>query len=232
MVSKPVLVEVSGIGVVRDDLFAGGTKARYIPRLFENGVAEVVYASPVEGGAQIALATVAKSLGRKATIFCAKRADPHPRTRQAHALGAKVVLVAPGYLNVVQARARAYCDETGARLAPFGMDMPEAVGVIAEAARSLNEKPEEVWCASGSGVLARGLALAWPQARRVCVQVGRTLAPEDVAGAEILVARLPFARPERDAPPFPSDGHYEAKAWKLCAASHGPGRVLFWNVLG
>jgi hypothetical protein len=32
------------------------------------------------------------------------------------------------------------------------------------------------------------------------------------------------------ATPFPADPHYDAKAWELCLAKRGPGRVLFWNV--
>jgi hypothetical protein len=83
----PVVVKHDGILVVRDDLFAGGTKARFIPALFD-GAQEVVYASPQEGGAQTALATVARALGKRATIFVAKRADPHPRVLMAKALGA------------------------------------------------------------------------------------------------------------------------------------------------
>ena len=42
---KPRVIEHDDVFVVRDDLFPGGTKARFIPSLF-NGVTEVVYASP------------------------------------------------------------------------------------------------------------------------------------------------------------------------------------------
>jgi hypothetical protein len=52
-----------------------------------------------------------------------------------------------------QVRARQYCAQTGARLVPFGADMPEAISAIAAAARATGLKPDEVWCASGSGVL-------------------------------------------------------------------------------
>lgn len=31
---------------------------------------------------------------------------------------------------------------------------------------------------------------------------------------------------------IPADPHYDAKAWDVCAAAYGPGRVLFWNVTG
>jgi threonine dehydratase len=144
--------------------------------MFE-GADESVYASPAEGGAQVALATVARQLGKQATIFVARRASPHPRTMEAAKLGANVISVASGYLSVVQARAREYCTRTGARLMPFGGDMPEALNTIAAAACAIGIEPDEVWCASGSGVLARGLAAAWPHARRHAVQVERGSSP-------------------------------------------------------
>jgi hypothetical protein len=211
--TAPILEEHRGITVVRDDLFPGGTKARFIGKLFE-GEREAVYASPPEGGAQTALAFTAKAMGRRATIFVAQRATPHPRTLEAVRLGAKVIPVSPGYLTVVQSRAREYCRNTGAFLIPFGADCPEAV----------------VWCAAGSGVLARGLALAWPKARRHVVQIGREITPRDVAGARIHVHPKKFGERAAIGAPFPSDLHYDAKAWEICLAKHGPGEVLFWNV--
>ena len=228
----PIIQEQDGILVVRDDLFPGGTKARFLAQLFD-GVDELVYASPCEGGAQTALATVARDLGKKATIFIAKRAQPHPRPLMAKRLGARVIQVSPGYLSVVRARAKEYCADTGATLAPFGMDLPLAVDAIAAAARATGAKPDEVWCASGSGVLARGLAQGFPGAALHVVQVGRTLEPGDVAGAEIHVASLKFEQAAKAQPPFPSDPHYNAKAWELCRQRARRGaKVLFWNVTG
>jgi hypothetical protein len=221
-----------GVTVVRDDLYPGGTKARYLGQLF-GGAEELVYASPAEGGAQTALATIAAELGKRATIFVADRAKPHPRALMAKRLGAQVVLVKPGYLNVVQARAATYCERTGARLVPFGVDTPEAIATIAEAARETGLEPAEVWCASGSGVLARGLALAFPKAKRFVVQVGRDLTPDDVAGAEIIVHPLKFGDRCKSQPPFPSDPHYDAKAWEVCLArANKKAGPLFWNVTG
>lgn len=227
----PVVVEHDGVVVVRDDLYPGGTKARFLPVLF-HGVDEVVYASPAEGGAQTALAVTAANLGKRCTIFVAKRADPHPRAMMAKRLGAQVMQVSPGYLNVVQARAREYCRLAGARLAPFGVDMPEAIAAISGAAKETGIDPDEVWCASGSGVLARALARAWPAARRHVVQVGRKLSDADVAGAAVHAYPRPFGALARRQPPFPSDPHYDAKAWEVMQARKGSGRVLFWNVTG
>lgn len=229
--SAPIVREHEGVAVIRDDLFPGGTKARYLQILFGDAD-EIVYASPAEGAAQTALAITAERLGKRATIFVAKRAQPHARALMAKRHGAKIYQVAPGYLTVVSARALAYAEKTGALLAPFGVDMPETITTIAAAARATGITPDEVWCAAGSGTLARGLAAAWPQARRHVVQVGKALAPKDVAGATIHIAPQRFEQASRAAPPFPSDPHYDAKAWEICKARRGAGLVVFWNVTG
>ena len=69
-------------------------------------------------------------------------------------------------------------------------------------------------------------------ARRHVVQVSRSLTAGDVAGATIHVYPLPYGREARTKPPFPSDPHYDAKAWEQCTARKSQGRVLFWNVAG
>ena len=131
-------------------------------------------------------------------------------------LGAKIVQVSPGHLNVVQARARDYSHQTGARLAPFGFDVPGAVQAIAQAALSIGIQPDE----------------AWSNANRHVVQVGRELSPNDMSGATVHVYPNKFGWAIKNAPPFPSDPHYDAKAWELCLAHKGSGRVMFWNVTG
>jgi len=149
--TAPIVQTHAGIWVVRDDLHPGGTKARFIGQVFD-GVQEAVYASPPEGGAQTALAHVARALGKKAPIFVAQRAKPHARTLEAARMGAKVVSVSPGYLTVVQSRARQYCRDSGASLIPFGADIPGSVEALAAAALATGLEPDEVWCAAGSGV--------------------------------------------------------------------------------
>ena len=80
--------------------------------------------------------------------------------------------------------------------------------------------------------VARGLAQAWPNARRRVVQVGRELSPNDVSDATVHVYPKKFGWATKDKPPFPSDPHYDAKAWEFCLANKGSGSVLFWNVTG
>lgn len=213
--------------VVRDDLLPGGTKVRILVRLMQGG-REYVYASPAEGYAQIALARTADLVGGRATVFVAARAERHPNTAAAAALGAAIHEVRPGYLTVVTKRARDYCVQTGAAALPFGMDTDEARCLIADSAAVL-DVPDEVWCVAGSGTLARGLAMAWSTARFHVVQVGR--APSLAAGMTLYKAPEPFERAARLRPPFPSSANYDAKAWRFIE-QHASDGALFWNVGG
>src|SRR5258708_40109711 len=88
--SDPIVDLIQGVWVIRDDLFPGGTKARFAAHFFD-GCDEVVYGSPCEGGAQTALATVGQALGKRGAIFCAKRGRPHPRSLIDKRLGANVI---------------------------------------------------------------------------------------------------------------------------------------------
>ncbi len=228
---KPVPITVKeheGFIVVRDDLVPGGTKARLAPLLFD-GVEECVYASPVYGYAQIALAHAARSLGKRATILCAERTFRHPRTQEAIFAGANVIEVPCGYLTVVQARARAYvATRPDARLVPFGFDSPEIIAALADVARKVPVKPKEVWSVAGSGVLTRALQVAWPKAAFFAVQVGSV---PDAGSATVLRSDLKFEKeaPEYARPPFPSCTNYDAKAWPFVKAYASKG-ALVWNV--
>src|SRR5947209_8376294 len=168
---SPTIREHSSVLVVRDDLIPGGTKARIAPYLF-GSAAEYVYASPVYGYTQVALAHAARRAGKRATIFCAKRNIRHPRTAEAAKAGASVREIPNGYMSVVRCRAKEYCAETGAYLIPFGFDSPQILAALTKVAASLPVKPTEVWSVAGSGVLTRALQAAWPDADFHVVQVG------------------------------------------------------------
>lgn len=224
--AAPVVQPLGSCFVLRDDLLRGGTKRRALPALMGSGD-EFVYASPVQGYAQIAVAVTATALGKRATIFCAERRERHANTVEAECAGAKIVQVAPGYLSVVRARAREYCEQTGALMLPFGLDAPAFIGQLALVARALPEPPE-VWCAAGSGVLSRALQLAWTDAAHVAVRVG---AAPDVGRARLLVAPERFECPARVPPPFSSCPNYDAKVWRFFREQAVAG-ALFWNVAG
>jgi len=224
------LLEVHGrLLVVRDDKIEGGTKRRaMLSVLPEMGAREFVYASPAYGYAQMALAYACRDLGFRATVFVAKRGEPHARTLEARRAGAKIVQVPHGYLSNVQAKARAYSEAVGAALVPFGLDDPRFIEAIAGVARGLGVAPPEVWCAAGSGVLARGLRAAWPEAETIAVRVG---ADPKLGGARRIDAPEKYERPAKLPPPFPSCPEYDAKVWQFASRDAAEG-ALFWNVGG
>lgn len=222
---KPVVQEINGILVVRDDLLPGGTKSRVLPQ-FLTGADEFVYATPAYGYAQIALAHSCAALGKRATVFVAKRAELHPRTLEAKRAGAKIVQVPYGYLSNVQAKAQAYSQAAGVKCLPFGLDFPEFISALATVARSLGIQPAEVWSVAGSGTLSRALQMAWPNATFNAVQVGIQPA---VGKARLHVAPEKFEQDAKTRPPFPSCSNYDAKAWQFVKRYATPG-ALFWNV--
>lgn len=233
------LEEHHGIMVLRDDLLPGGTKARFIEHLIPPGVAEVVYASPVYGGFQIALAAACKRLGVRATIFCAYRKQAHPNTLLAKEYGATVYQVKHGYLSHVESKAKKYCLQTGAHKLTFGANYPIAINSIAQTMRAITKQlgyePSQVWCAWGSGTLTRGILAGTTKATVNAVVVGMEPAAEWQSAHRLILRKSPFKfdQPYKGAfkPPFPSMPNYDAKAWAYMQECAPVGKVLFWNVL-
>jgi hypothetical protein len=228
---EPRLERVGAIQVVRDDLMPGGTKARALSVLFDMEHREYVYASPVQGYAQVALSHCARAAGCYAHVFCAARQDWHARTREASQLGAVIHEIKPGYLTQVQAAAKAFVQQTeGAKLLPFGLDDEVFIEAMAEVARSVARRlfvqPPQVWSVAGSGVLTRALQRVWPEAEFHAVQIGH--AP-DVGRAILHRAPERFEDDAKLPPPFPSCSNYDAKAWRFIA-EHAAPDSLFWNV--
>ena len=176
---------------------------------------------------QVALAYACKKAGKHATLFCAKRNTPHPRTMEALDQGAKVVEVPYGYLSNVRAKADEYCRLTGAKKLPFGLAAHCIIDGIADVARRILLHPTEVWTVAGSGTLSLALQLAWPMAAFNAVIIGQR--HDRIGRAKIWTAPEKYERSARNPPPFPSCDNYDAKAWQFIAKHATPG-ALFWNV--
>ncbi len=79
-------------------------------------------------------------------------------------------------------------------------------------------------------VLTRGLAPAWPRARRHVVQIGCDLTPREISGATIRIHYRKFSDRATLGTPFPADPHYNGTACELRLSEPGSGRLTFWNV--
>lgn len=221
--------EYNGIKVLRDDLLAGGTKSILMPSLIEPNK-EYVYASPVYGGFQIALSAYCGAL---ATIFCAKRKEMHPNTKQCLKYGAKVIEVPYGYLTVIEKHAKDYCLATGAIKLKFGANEPENKIIIGNRMRQiiqeLGKEPDEIWCAIGSGTLVDSILMATETAQIKGVQVGA-----EYKGVherlQVLKYHKGFDKLSNYKAGFQSMPNYDLKAWEYCNKFKTGNDVLFWNV--
>lgn len=224
--------QVGHISVVRDDLIPGGSKQRILSPLMRNlaeqGYRRFVFGGPAEGYAQLALAYSAAETGLQSTYFVAKRKVLHPNTVKAMEAGCDIQQVDHGRLNVVQARARTFCEQTGSYFFPLGFSTPEfqqmLTDEITEALAPLN--PTEIWCVAGSGLLSRCLQAAKPGVPVHAVRIGFDPA---VGGATLYHAPETFSEVAQQPPPFPSSANYDAKAWRFILQHAKPG-ALFWNV--
>jgi hypothetical protein len=233
-----VVEEHEGVSVLREDLIDGGSKMRFLPALIGEA-RHIVFGGPFCGHAPLALAIFGQRCQREITLFYAKRAVLHPKQAAALAHGARIEWVAPGYMSQVQAAARAYAREREALFLPLGFDLPAAEAPYQRFMARVRDAvgdPAEIWCATGSGMLARHLGRAFPRSAIHAIAVGlasRHDAQDYPGNVRLLASPYAFARVARSAPPFPACPHYEAKAWEaLRAAKREEGAALFWNVAG
>lgn len=227
----PLIVrEHEKVMVLRDDLLPYGSKTRFLDGYFRKIVHdEVVYASPRHGFAQISIAYLAKVHRKRATIFIPASNEMTVYTQRAIELGANVIQVPMGFLSVLKSKVGKYAKQKGAFILPFGLGAPEVVACIGKIAETIDIEPDEVWTVAGSGTLSRGLQLAFPYADFFAVQTGRKLSQKDVGRATIIPCPIPFGKPTKKQPPFPSVPEYDAKAWEHIPKD-GKKLRLFWNV--
>lgn len=218
----------NGITVLRDDKLIGGTKSVIVDRLVGN---DFVYASPVYGGFQIALA---ETFNERAHIFCAKRKILHYNTEVVLKRGANVHQVEHGYLSVVEKAAREFAKAKGYTKIAFGAAEHKELLVkrVKQVIARLGQEPEEIWVAIGSGTLFEAI-LEGTKFATVCgVAVGKVYENFHVR-ANIYYYPLPFHKECTYPVPFPSMANYDRKAWEFCNKLRlcGNTDILFWNVL-
>ena len=213
----------NNITVLRDDLLIGGSKSILMPSIVNNHF-EYVYASPVYGGFQIALSAYCQKVGKKATIFCAKRKIKHENTLKCIKYGANLIEVPYGYLTVIEKRSRDYCNETGAKKIVFGANSIENKLLLSnrmqQIIRELGREPQEIWCAIGSGTLVQSILMGTKTAKIYGVQVGAeyksSLFNQFDERLTVLKYHKSFDKSSNYKCDFNSTKNYDLKAFEYC----------------
>lgn len=231
---KPIVRNHDGIKVVRDDLLGFGTKARIgdaVMATLNPMGATVVYVQPRAGWAGLSLAEVCRRRGIRLILFCPACKEASPHQLAAKKAGAELRFVRIAAMPVLQGLARRFAEDRGYFFVPMGLNVPEAVAAVAKVAIGLKLRPERVVYAMSTGVLSRGLQVAWPDARHIGVAVARNLKEGEKGFAKVVSHPLPFLQETRHEAPFPSARNYDLKAYEWAVTNPTPG-TIFWNVAG
>lgn len=222
-----------GVRVVRDDLITG-SKVRggdcLISSLPEH-IDTIVYVQPRTGLAGVSILDVAKRHGKKVMLFMpsSKRISHHQACciQNGSDYSFHRIAAMPN-LNLI---AKKWADEReNAFFVPLGLKHPMVTAGIVKTASQIPE-PEEVYCATSTGVLTRALQIAWPNTRFTSVCVSRNMKAGELGRATPISEKLAFTASEKqeNLPPFPTIDTYDGKVWKYIPKNSGRD-ILFWNV--
>ena len=229
----PQIVEHDGVRVVRDD-FITGSKVRggdcLISSLPEH-IDTIVYVQPRTGLAGVSILDVAKRHNKKVMLFMpsSKRISHHQACCIERGCDYEFHRIAAmPNLNLI---AKKWADQRkNAFFVPLGLKHEKVTAGIVKTASRIPE-PEEVYCATSTGVLTRGLQIAWPNAKFTSVCVSRNMKAGELGRANAISEPLAFIRGEHkeNLPPFPNIDTYDGKVWKYIPKNTDRD-ILFWNV--
>lgn len=237
------------VNVVRDDLLVGGTKQRALADYVKKeSINEFIYAGPVCGMAQLALAVACEKENKKCTLFLSKNPDGllHRISSEAKEHGANLIVSdRMKKLSEIMEDAKIYESNTnGAFLVPFGINNNEyssmlksAIVIAIKDTILENSPPKRLWIAAGSCTLLNVLASIWPSCHFLVVQVGKKVWPDlrGIKNGQILfkstlyIAKENFYEKAKNPPPYHSNENYDAKIWGL-VIEYGQKDDWIWNV--
>ena len=229
----PEVVTHEGIRVIRDDLIVG-SKVRggdcLISSLPES-IDTIVYVQPRTGLAGVSLLDVARQHNKKVMLFMpsSKRISHHQACCIEQGCGYSFHRIAAmPNLNLIAKKWAAQRDN--AFFVPLGLKHEMVTAGIIKTASAI-PAPEEVYCATSTGVLTRALQIAWPKTKFTSVCVSRNMKAGELGRAEPISEDLAFTSSEKpqNLPPFPTIDTYDGKVWKYIPKNSGRD-ILFWNV--
>ena len=228
----PVVETYDNVRVVRDDLLVG-SKVRggdCLISSMECNSDTLVYVQPRTGLAGVSILDVAKRHGKKVKLFMpsSKRISHHQACCIEQGADASFHRIAA--MPNLNRMAEKWANENDAFFIPLGLKHDLVTAGIVYAASRIKE-PDVVYTATSTGVLTRGLQIAWPNAEFVSVCVSRNMKAGELGVAEAVSEPKSFTTKEKvgNLPPFPTVPTYDGKVWKYLPKD-GKRDVLFWNV--
>jgi hypothetical protein len=222
-----------GIRVVRDDDLVG-SKVRggdCLINSLPSHIDTIVYVQPRTGLAGVSILDVARRHNKKVKLFMpsCKRISHHQACCIEQGADAEFHRIAAmPNLNHI---AKKWADKhDNAFFVPLGLKHEMVTAGIVKGASKIKE-PDVVYVATSTGVLTRGLQIAWPNAKFISVCVARNMKAGELGVAKPISEPLAFQTPEKkeNLPPFPTINTYDGKVWKYIPKNTDKD-ILFWNV--
>lgn len=222
----------TGVTVVREDLVDG--KARAGSFLVQSVRADtLVYVAPRYGHAGIALAKLAKRYDKKLVLFMPACKEISAAQAAAIELGAIPIFARIAAMPNLNALAKTWAEsQKNAVFIPLGLRHKLVTAVIVRTAHEcLPRDTDHMWCAVSTGVLARALQIARPEAVMHGVAVSRNIQAGERGNMELFSHPRAFAQDAKTLPDFPCASNYDAKAYEVMSPFESATNV-FWNVAG
>lgn len=225
--SEPVIENIEGRIVVREDLLSVGTKARAGELLVATCESDtIVYVQPRFGFAGISLTELCKKYNKRLVLFMPSSKEVSDHQAFCIENGCEYYfyrIAAMPNLNLI---AKRWAEQNNGFFIPLGLRHRLVTAMIVKTASSIKE-PSSFWTAFSTGVLNRALQIAWPNSIANGVAVSRNVKDGEKGRANIISHYKDFSQNSSILPPFPSAKNYDAKVWEYTK----PGD-LFWNVAG
>lgn len=225
------------------DLF-GGSKIRVLSKIVKNiKEKEIVYAGPDSGMAQIAISLIGMLNNKKVTMFVNTYKDLELKPYLVE-FGMKYLKTNYMFADIEKGRtlketheaAEKYIEEdkNNRYLFSFGLKDEETVKLFEDILKEalVNVKaPERLWLVVGSGMILKVLQNIWPSTQYMCVQVGKTVYPDQLRDGKdkLFVAPEFFSNIAKLQPPYNTIPWYDAKLWQF-VVKYGKEGDYIWNV--
>jgi hypothetical protein len=240
----PQIRDLNGFTLWDDSQTGIGTKGRWGDLLFSQiKTDEVVYVQPRVGWAGISLSALAKKYDKKLTLFmpASKRISDHQLICVER--GAKPVFRRIAAMPVLNKYAKDYANEVGATFVPFGLDheLVVAAGVKSTLQQWADRPaPKDIVSVISTGVLARTLQIAFPEANYHGVAVARNLKDGEIGRANVLSYHKAFLQNAEKADEYSkvidSAPNYDMKGIEYALDGvlnvQNVSSTLLWNVAG
>ena len=221
--------------VFNDDKLIGGTKQRALVPLLENiKKQKFIYAGPVQGYAQVALAYTAELTHKTAVLFLEKKTPRTDITKLALTFkNVELHEIENGYLKKLQECAEVYHkNNPNSYLISFGGNEPLYTKELEKNMMIAIPpvKPKRIWIVAGSGVVLNALYKIFPKAQFMAVQVGKKIYPDQINNRTTLfISDEKFIDVAIEQPPYPTVKTYDAKLWHFFKI-HGKNGDYIYNI--